>query len=181
FQILVDRDDPAGARRALEEAVRLAPGSVNLLVYLGQLEEQAGEYDAAITRYRHIVEMDPANVVALNNLAFALAVRRNAPTEARTFAKRAAAIAPTSGIVLDTLGWIEHLLGNDAVAANPLVEAIKLEPERGELRMHAAVVLMATGLRERSEAELKEALRLDPSLGQRDEVRSLRAPITEKP
>jgi uncharacterized protein (TIGR03790 family) len=177
FQVLVDRDDPTGARRTLEEAVHLAPGSVSLQVYLAQLEEQAGEYDAAIERYRHIVEMDPANVVALNNLAFTLAVRRNAPAEARTFARRAAAIAPGSGTVLDTLGWIEHLLGNDAVATNLLAEAVKLQPEQGELRLHAAVVLMAIGQRDRSEAELKEALRLDPALEETDQVRAVRARI----
>ena len=177
FQVLLDRDDRSGARRALEEAVSLAPAAASLLVNLAQLEEEAGEYDAAIARYRRIVAMDPANVVALNNLAFALAVRRNVPAEARTFARQAAAIAPNSGTVLDTLGWIEHLLGNDAVAANLLGEAVKLEPVRGELRLHAAVVFMATGQRDRSEVELKEAVRLDPSLEKRDEIRALRARI----
>jgi uncharacterized protein (TIGR03790 family) len=177
FQALLDRDDHAGARRALEEAISLAPGSVNLLVALAQLEEQVGEYDAAITRYRRIVEMDPGNVVALNNLAFALAVRRNAPGEAETFARRAASVARNSGVVLDTLGWIEHLLGNDAVAANLFSQAIKLEPERGELRLHAAVVFMAIGQRDRSEIELKEAVRLAPPLEQSAEVQGLRARI----
>ena len=42
-----------------------------------QLEDQAGEDDAAIARYRRILEQ-PRSVVALNNLAFALAVRRKA-------------------------------------------------------------------------------------------------------
>jgi uncharacterized protein (TIGR03790 family) len=177
FQTLLEHDDRTGAKRALDEAVALAPESVNLLVTLAQLEEQVGEFDAAIGRYRRIVDIDPANVVALNNLAFALAVRRNVPAEGRTFATRAAAVAPSSGIVLDTLGWIEHLLGNDIAAANLFDDAIKLEPQRGELRLHAAVVFLAVGLRDRSEVELKEALRLAPSLEQADEVQTLRARI----
>src|SRR5262249_20336230 len=131
----------------------------------------------AIARYRRIVEMDPTSAIALNNLAFALAVRRNAPAEGRTFARRAAAVAPNSGTVLDTLGWIEHLVGNDAVAANLFGQAVKLEPERGELRLHAAVVFMAIGQGDRSEVELMQAVRLDPSLEQRGETRALRARI----
>jgi hypothetical protein len=61
--------------------------------------------------------MQPTNVIALNNLAYALAVRHNAPAEALPLEKRAFGLAPRSALVLDTLGWVEHLLGNQDVAA----------------------------------------------------------------
>ena len=177
FQTLLDRDDRAGARRALEEAIRLAPRAVGLMVSLAQLEEQAGDDDAAIARYRRILEVQPANVVALNNLAFALAVRHNAPAEALSLARRAVALAPRSGTVLDTLGWVEHLLGNHDVAASLFGQAVRLEPGQAEIRLHAAIVYMASGKSDRAEMELKEALRLDPALEGRDEVRQLRERI----
>ena len=79
---------------------------------LAQLEEADRSYDAAIARYQRILELQPSNVVALNNLAYALAAR-NAPAEGLPLAKRAAALAPRSGRVIDTLAWIEHLLGNE--------------------------------------------------------------------
>ena len=174
FQTLLERDDRVGARRALEEALRLAPRAVGLMVSLAQLEEQAGEDDAAIARYRRILDVQPANVVALNNLAFALAVRHNAAAEALPLARRAVGLAPRSGTVLDTLGWVEHLLGNHDVAANLLGQAVRLEPGQAEIRLHAAIVYMASGKSDRAEMELKEALRLDPALEGRDEVRQLR-------
>ncbi|PYR00792.1 MAG: hypothetical protein DMF96_02305 [Acidobacteria bacterium] len=174
FQTLLERDDRVGARRALEEALRLAPRAVALMVSLAQLEEQAGEDDAAIARYRRILDVQPANVVALNNLAFALAVRHNAAAEALPLARRAVGLAPRSGTVLDTLGWVEHLLGNHDVAANLLGQAVRLEPGHAEIRLHAAIVYMASGKSDRAEMELKEALRLDPALEGRDEVRQLR-------
>jgi uncharacterized protein (TIGR03790 family) len=178
FQTLLERDDRVGARRALEEALRLAPRAVGLMVSLAQLEEQAGEDDAAMARYRRILEVQPANVVALNNLAFALAVRHNAPAEALSLARRAAGLAPRSGTVLDTLGWVEHLLGNNDMAANLFGQAVQLEPGQAEIRLHAAIVYMAIGKSDRAEVELKEALRLDPALEGRDEVRELRERIT---
>jgi uncharacterized protein (TIGR03790 family) len=174
YQTRLERDDQAGARRALEEAIGLAPRATDLMVTLAQLEEQAADDDAAIARYRHILELEPTNIVALNNLAFALAVRRDAPTDALSFARRAAAAAPRSGAVLDTLGWIEHLLGNHAVSARLLGQAVQLEPGQAETRLHAAIVYLANGKRDPAEMELKEALRLDSSLEERDEVRKLR-------
>jgi len=176
-QTLLERDDRAGARRALEEAVKLAPRAAGLVTTLAQLEEQAGDYDAAIEHYRLAIDAQPSNVVALNNLAFALAVRRGAAAEALPFAKRAASLAPRAGTVLDTLGWIEHLTGNDAAAANELNKAVQLAPGEAEIRLHAAIVYAAIEKGERAEKELKEALLLDPSLADRDEVRQLREGI----
>ena len=127
--------------------------------------------------YRRILEMQPANVVALNNLAYALAVRRNAPAEALPLARRAVSLAPRAGSVIDTLAWVEHLLGNHAVAAKLSQQAVQLEPRQADIRLHAATVYLAVGQKAQAEAELNEALRLDPALGARDDVRQLRERI----
>ena len=148
---------------------------------LAQLEEADRLYDAAIGRYQRIVELQPSNVIALNNLAYALAVHRNAPAEGLPLAKRAAALAPRSATVLDTWAWIEHLLGNHAVAAKLLSDAIKLDPAIAELRLHAAAVAAAQGDRPKAESELKEALRLDSSLDEREQTRQLRERIGALP
>ena len=105
----------------------------------------------------------------------------NAPADGLPLAKRAAALVPRSGGVLDTWGWIEHLLGNDAGAAKILADAIKLEPRLAETWLHAAIVSAALGDRAKAESELKEALRLDPSMEQRDETRWLRGRIAALP
>lgn len=175
------RGDTAGAREALEQAVTAAPDATGLLLTLAHLEEADGLHDSAISRYRRIVELQPANVIALNNLAYALAVRRNQPGDALALAKRAATLAPRSASVLDTWAWIEHLVGNHAVAAKILADAIKLNPAEAEIRLHAAAVAAALGDRGKAESELKEALRLDPALDQRDETLKLRERITALP
>jgi len=91
---------------------------------------------------------------------------------------RTAALAPRVGTVLDTWGWIAHLLGNHESADKLLRAAIKLDPGLAELRLHAAVDAAALGEKERAAAELREALRLDPALESREEVRRARALIT---
>ena len=172
-ETLLTRDDQAGARQAFEKAIALAPKAVGLHVMVANLEEAAAEYDAAIARYRKILELQPGNIIALNNLAYALAVRSNQPAEALPFAKRAASLAPRNGAILDTLGWIEHLLGNHDVAADIFRDAVQVMPADAEIRLHAAIVYAAAGRDEESKKELEEALRLDPDLEAREEVKRL--------
>jgi uncharacterized protein (TIGR03790 family) len=178
---MLERGDKAGAKSALEQAVVAAPTAVALLMRLAIVEESDGLHPAAIARYQRVLEMQPANVIALNNLAYALAVHRNLPAEALPLAKRAASLAPQSAIVLDTWGWIEHLLGNDAEATKILAAAIKRDPQLAEMWLHAAIVSAALGDRAKAENELKEALRLDPTLEQRDETRRLRERLAALP
>ena len=88
------RGDAAGSRKAVEEALKLAPRSVATLVMGAALDESAGRRDEALDGYRRILEISPDNVTALNNLAYALAVHRKMPTEALPFARRAVTAAP---------------------------------------------------------------------------------------
>jgi uncharacterized protein (TIGR03790 family) len=178
---LLARGDRAGARDAFERALAAAPEAPAILLALAQLEEADSHHDAAIDRYRRLIELQPENVVALNNLAYALAVHQKAPAEALPLAKRAVALAPGSASVLDTLAWIEHLLGNHEGAAKILDAAIKINPRLAEMRMHAAEVAAALGDRPRAESELAEAVRLAPELDQQEATRRLRARIQSLP
>jgi tetratricopeptide (TPR) repeat protein len=173
---LLDNDDKPSARRALAEAVAATPASSPSHLYLASWQEQADDYESAVKLYREVLERDPNNVVALNNAAFALSAHLGKPSEALPLAQRAATLAQTSAIVLDTLAWTEHLLGNNEIAAKRLEEAIRLEPRHAELRLHASVVYAALGMRGQSEAHLREALKLDPALESRPEVKTLRKP-----
>ncbi|MGQ0732813.1 MAG: TIGR03790 family protein [Acidobacteriota bacterium] len=170
---LRERGDIAGALAALAEAVELAPLEAGPGLDLGILLQQAGEVDKAIAQYERVVEMQPRNYIALNNLAYAMAVNRGQATEALTLARRAATLSPATGTVLDTLAWIEHLLGDDLTAAKRLAEAIRRDPEHPEIRLHAAIVYAALGARAQAETELKEALQLNPALAEDPQVKQL--------
>ena len=179
--VRLSKGDIAGARAALERGTELAPNAAGAQVQLGQIYDTAREYPRAAERYRAAIKAQPKNVVALNNLAYLLAVRLNAVAEAHPIAKQAAALAPKNPTVLDTLAWIEHLTGNSEMAAKLLAISVRELPEHAEIRLHSAIVHAAIGDQKRSEADLAEALRLDPSLAKRDDVLKLqRAPQLKK-
>ena len=173
------RDDLPGARQALDEAVEMAPRFVVAMLKKAGLEESAGQHDAAIDMYKRVLDIDPSQVVALNNLAFALAVRRNMPSEALPLAKRAVALSPTNPTILDTLGWIHHLLGDNATAAKVMEQAVKTNTVNPEIRLHAAIVFAAVGSLPMAKNQLAVALKLSPELANNIEVKELQARLAK--
>ena len=168
---------------------------------LAGLEERAKRYDEAIVQYRAVLAYARNQVIALNNLAYLLAVQKGAPEEALPLAQRAAAIhgnvqnfeevlrlverASTRNVninvstVLDTVAWIQHLLGRPVEAARTMAAAISGAPaDDVDMFWHAAVIFSDANDRERALLMLQNALRLNSSLLERPEVRALRQHLT---
>lgn len=176
----VARADKPAARAALEEATALAPDLGAAALQLALLYEEAGQLDRAIQRYRRVIELQPRNAIALNNLAYRLAMDKRAYGEAAPLARKAVTLAPNIPTVLDTLGWIEHLMGNNAEAARIFTRALKQNPRIAEVRLHAAIVYAATGATAAAAAELKEAISIDPAFADRDDAKALRTRLEKR-
>jgi uncharacterized protein (TIGR03790 family) len=174
------KGDKAGAIKALEEATAIDPRLAAALLLLAQSYEEAKEFDKAIDSYRKVLVRDPNDAVALNNLAYSLAVRKGQPAEALGHAERAYSLTHGSATVADTLAWVQHLLGRDREAGQLLEGVVKALPGNAEVRLHAAVVHAALGMLAPASKELEEALRLDPALAKNDEVVGLKGKLGKK-
>jgi len=170
------KDDRDGARKALEEAVARDDRLPSPQLQLAALYELSGEYDKAIERYRRLQQLVPDNLIVLNNLAYALAVRKNNVQEALPLAEKANELAKGKlPNVSDTLGWIYHLAGQDDKAVKLLEEAVRSGTNNADVHLHFAVVSAATGNKLAAEVALTRALEIDPKLEQSEEVKQLRA------
>ena len=156
----------------LKEAVGLEPRLSIAQHQLAEMAESRGEYEEAIARYRSVVALDLRNGVALNNLAYLLAVQTNRPAEALPFAQRAYRVLP-SNAVADTLGWIHHLLKDDA-AARPYMEIVAESPATPQMQLRAATVFAKLHDWARVRAALDAIERMDPDARNRPEVKALR-------
>ncbi len=170
----VVRKDLKSAADALESATKLDPAFNVARLALASVYESAGRFEAAIQQYRTILEREPESVIALNNLAYALAVRSKAPEEALPFAKRALSLASSSPEIQDTVAWVYHLLGDDKTAEPLIVTALKGSAGNAETHVHAAIILAANSKPVPASQVLNRALALNPSLAQREDVRQLR-------
>ena len=134
------------------------------------------EYDRAIARYREVIAIEPTHALALNNLAYSLAVNQSRPAEALPLAERAFRLAPLAAVA-DTLGWIHHLLGNDP-AARPFFDQIVKSPGvSAEALIHAAAVFVGVKDFGRARTALDTAEKLDPTVSDRSDVKALRSAI----
>ena len=200
YQSRTLRNDPAGAREALEAAVAAEPRFIPARLELAAIDDRAGDRDREIAQYRAILTYSPNDPLALNNLAYALAVYRGKPEEALPFAQRATTNArrdpellggteilgsyfalgryhrePLVPYCLDTLAWVQHLLGRDTEAALTIQQARSAEGvQTADMMWHAAVIYASINDQARASVELEAALKIDPDLATRADVKTLR-------
>ena len=176
-QALDGRNDLPGAVAALEEATRLDDSLVAGHMLLATMYERGGQYEKGAERYRRILASNPENALALNNLAYHLAVRQHKPKEALPLAEKAYSQSGADATVADTLGWVYHLVGRDPDAIRLLGAALREQSGQAEIHLHAAVVHAALGHIESARTELAQALKLDPSLASNPEAVGLKGRI----
>lgn len=110
--------------------------------------------------YVQIIEEDPRDVVALNNLAFILAEELDRPKEALEYAKRTRLIAGLNSNLLDTLGWVQFLAGDATSGEHTLREAIGLDGKNMAAMYHLGKVYLQRGLLSQAREVLEQGLRL---------------------
>lgn len=169
----------ADAERDYTEAFQLEPRLSEIGIRLATLYSTRGDNAKAIETYRRVLSVAPGNVVAMNNLAYAIAEFQHDPTDALPIAERAYAGSRSSPMVADTLGWIHHLLGDDHLAA-PLIEQALQVTDVADIQLHAAFVHAGLGDPARARTELDAAIKLDPTFADRPDVKALRDRIKAK-
>jgi uncharacterized protein (TIGR03790 family) len=172
--VLAASGDEAGAREALEQATTIDQSFITADLVLAGMYRVADRWDDAIDRFRRVVAKNPNHPIALNDLAYALAVGKHAPDEALPLAKRAYRVPHAAAEAVDTLAWIYHLLGRDGEAEPLITTAARLMPGKPEVLLHAAIILAATGNGGGAIKNLDAAVRLDATLDQRADVQELR-------
>jgi len=92
-------------------------------------------------------------------------------------AQRALITAPDDPNLLDTLGWIQHVGGDEPAAAATFARALPNQPRSAEIHLHAAIVFAANRQFAQAKRELDTSLELDPSFKGRPDARDLAARI----
>jgi uncharacterized protein (TIGR03790 family) len=167
----------AEVEATLQRAADLEPRLLSAHMLLAGMASARGAEDDAIRHYRLALQADPNHVAVLNNLAYALADKRNAAAEALPLAEKAYRLSNQAPIVADTLGWVHFKLDNLA-AALPLIErAAAALPSQVDVLVHAAAVNVAANNRDRAKTFLDAAIKADPAAADRDDVKAIRAKI----
>jgi putative PEP-CTERM system TPR-repeat lipoprotein len=126
--------------------------------YLGQSALAKQDYAAAASEFRGVVDLQPNNATALNNLAWASAQIKD--PKAIEYAEKANRLAPNQPAVMDTLAMILVEKGDTARAIQLLRDAIKLAPSTPALRLSLAKALIKADQKDAAKKELEELAKL---------------------
>ncbi len=144
-----------------EEALKMAqellaqhPRHQGLLMTVAMMEQEGGDAAGAIESYEALLEQNPQNAVALNNLAW-LYFEKN-DDRATGLARSAYELVPDNAAIADTYGWILFKSG-DLKASLPILEkAHQLAPESQEIGLHLAEAYREAGMNDQAKAILEK-------------------------
>jgi putative PEP-CTERM system TPR-repeat lipoprotein len=145
------------------------------LTYLGDAAIQRNDYAAAESRYRSVLQIQPDNAVALNNVAWLLSTL-NRPG-ALAYAERAARLQPDRPEFMDTQAAI---LMHDKQFDKALTlqkRAVALQPDNDAYRLNLARAYALAGAKPEARAELERLNKLGSRFPQHDEVAQLLATL----
>jgi putative PEP-CTERM system TPR-repeat lipoprotein len=167
--IAAGKQDEANA--VVQKWLSQHPDDVLLRAYLAQRSLISKDYRAAVQQLRPAVQIEPDNVVLLNNLAWALG-ELNDPA-AVEYAERAYALGPGSAATADTYGWLLVKRGDVPRGLELLRKAVELAPGDVEIRLHLAKALLKSGDKAAARKELDVVMKPESAAPLRAEAGKL--------
>jgi tetratricopeptide (TPR) repeat protein len=115
-------------KKAIQEIDRYLdfdPENLRFLLFRLELMEHTGaKVKDLYAMYERVLELDPYNLMVLNNYAYLLATHKGDLKKAEQMSVITIREAPNSPVYLDTYGWILHLQGQDELAKFYLNKAL---------------------------------------------------------
>lgn len=170
--------DLNAAIEIVEKARAAAPNSIVPTLTLAVLWDQAGQSQKAKPLYRQVLQIEPDNPMALNNLAFVMAEEGVGLDEALTMAQKAKQKLPANPEVSDTLGWIyiKKNLSDNAISI--FRELVDKHPDRATYQYHLAMAYFQKGDKIAAKKLLQAALTKSPSKDEEPKIRDLLAKVS---
>lgn len=147
------------------------PADTSTRMYLADTYLAAKQNKAAVEQFQMILQHDPNNVAALNDLAWTY--QREQDPRALEYAEKANQLVSGNASVLDTLGWILIEQGNSSRGLPLLQEANSLAPEVAEIHYHLVLGLIKSGDKTRARKELEQLLASGRNFDRIEEARAL--------
>ena len=132
---------------------------------------EVDEWKRAEADLERAVEIAPDEATALNYLGYSWAERGENLEKAFDLIERAVALEPTSGAIIDSLGWAHYQLGNYNDAVKHLERAASLEPSDPTITDHLGDVYWRLGRSLEARYQWQRVLELEPGAELRDAIK----------
>jgi len=145
------------------------PDSTEAITGLAILLYTVGRPDEAVLLYQRARQLEPDNLVVINNLAWIMCEEQKKFKQALELAQRGLKLAPDYIDLIDTRGVAYYRLGEFDKAVEDFTTCIKLYPNETPAsvasRFHLARAFAGLGQRDRAVEYLNQVLELDSRIG----------------
>jgi tetratricopeptide (TPR) repeat protein len=135
----------------------------NDAITAGLALQAQGDLNGAYAKYSQALKYDSNSAAALYDLAVIDNLRSNTGLAEQHY-RQALAIRPNYEPALYNLALVEQKLGNNRYALSLYQKAVQTNPSDANAHFNLALMLRATGDRSDGDAQMRIALRLNPSL-----------------
>lgn len=169
--VLVASKKTAEADTLAQDWRKKQPEDMAFVLHLGDQALATNRQDEAEALYRQVLGKQPRNVLALNNLAYLLAMQ-NKPG-AVPLAEQALQLAPRSAAVMDTLALALAADKQPKRALQVQRQAVTAAPDNPGYRLQLARLLLQAGDKASARSELSALAALDNRFARQAEVAEL--------
>jgi Tfp pilus assembly protein PilF len=165
-----DSEAKKAAENILQMILKNDSQSTEAMGALAMFLQINDRFDEAAGLYQRVLQLQPDNLVAINNLAWILCEEQKKYDQALALAQHGIEKAPTDYVdLIDTRGMIYLRLGQYDKAAEDFTKCLKLYPEGTPSlitsHLHLAKAMIALGQKDKSIEILKRTLKLNNDFG----------------
>lgn len=165
---LVTTKKQAAADQHAVDWLKSHPADAAFRSYLGDTALANRQLAVAEARYREVLELQPDNALALNNLAWLLATTKK--PGAVVVARKAAVLLPDRPAIMNTLAMALASEGQTAEAVRVMKQAVALQDRNPQLRLELARLLVQVGDKSAAKVELEALAALGTKFPMHNEV-----------
>ena len=161
------------AKKTAEDIFRMVlkndPDSTEAMTNLAILLDTIGRPDESVLLYQRVLQLEPDNLIVINNLAWMMCEEQDKFQQALELAQRGLKMAPDYIDLIDTRGVAYYRLGEFDKAVVDFTTCIELYPNETPAsvtsRFHLARAFAGLGQRNKAVEHLTKVLELDSRIG----------------
>jgi len=168
------RNERGATDQALQtylDGSKINPREITFYQLAGDIYMNKQDWDRAKQQYGKVLEIQPDNPYASNNLAYVMLQQGGNLDMAFEMAQTARKSLPDNANAADTLGWAFYQKHVYTSAINLFKEAVKKEPDNPLFNYHLGLAYAKTGQAGLAKQQLDRVVKIKPNFPEVDELR----------